>query len=83
MGLLDLFVAALVPVLKVLLLTAVGSLLAIDRIGILGEDARKHLNSVSLFWNLNYFFQSYMYCFRIIIGEWRPAQPKDLTNSVL
>ncbi|WJZ86544.1 hypothetical protein VitviT2T_005991 [Vitis vinifera] len=49
MGLLDLFVAALVPVLKVLLLTAVGSLLAIDRIGILGEDARKHLNSVVFF----------------------------------
>ncbi|RVW78854.1 hypothetical protein CK203_043162 [Vitis vinifera] len=69
MGLLDLFVCcSLVPVLKVLLLTAVGSLLAIDRIGILGEDARKHLNSVSLFCNLNYFFQSYMYCFRIIIA---------------
>ncbi|KAL6345910.1 hypothetical protein AAG906_025190 [Vitis piasezkii] len=83
MGLLDLFVAALVPVLKVLLLTAVGSLLAIDRIGILGEDARKHLNSVSLFCNLNYFFQLYMYCFRIIIGEKTTRAPQELRGLVL
>lgn len=48
MALLDIFIAALVPILKVLLLTALGSILAIDRVDILGEDARKQLNSVSL-----------------------------------
>jgi len=47
MALLDLFVVALMPVLKVLLITALGSLLAIARVDILGEEARKHLNSVS------------------------------------
>ncbi|XP_058073369.1 protein PIN-LIKES 1-like isoform X4 [Magnolia sinica] len=49
MGLQDLFIAASVPVLKVLLVTAVGSFLATDRIDILGEDARKHLNNVVYF----------------------------------
>ncbi|OWM68354.1 hypothetical protein CDL15_Pgr004836 [Punica granatum] len=49
MGLLDIFVAALMPVLKVLLLTALGCGLAIDRVDILGEDARKHLNNVVFF----------------------------------
>ncbi|KAF8406753.1 hypothetical protein HHK36_008845 [Tetracentron sinense] len=49
MGLLDLFVAASMPVLKVLLVTALGSFLAIDRIDILGDDARKHLNRVVFF----------------------------------
>uniref|UniRef100_A0A164YQB5 Uncharacterized protein n=1 Tax=Daucus carota subsp. sativus TaxID=79200 RepID=A0A164YQB5_DAUCS len=34
------------PVLKVLLITAVGSFLALDRIKILTEDALKHLNTV-------------------------------------
>ncbi|CDP07249.1 unnamed protein product [Coffea canephora] len=46
MGLLDLFSAASIPVLKVLLVTALGSYLALDRVNILGEDARKHLNSI-------------------------------------
>lgn len=45
--LLDLFVVALMPVLKVLLITALGSLLAIVQVDILGEEARKHLNNVS------------------------------------
>ncbi|KAA8514724.1 hypothetical protein F0562_017903 [Nyssa sinensis] len=49
MGLLDLFIAASIPVLEVLLVTAVGSFLALDRINILGEDARKHLNIIVFF----------------------------------
>jgi hypothetical protein len=43
-----LFFVALMPVLKVLLLTAVGVFLAIERVGILGADARNHLNNVSI-----------------------------------
>ncbi|XP_077215865.1 protein PIN-LIKES 1-like isoform X1 [Tasmannia lanceolata] len=46
MGLLDLFIAASIPVLKVLIVTGVGSFLATSRVDILGEDARKHLNNV-------------------------------------
>ncbi|KAJ4963422.1 hypothetical protein NE237_023361 [Protea cynaroides] len=49
MGLLDLFVTASNPVLEVLLITALGSFLALDSVGILGEDARKHLNRVVFF----------------------------------
>ncbi|KAI8549226.1 hypothetical protein RHMOL_Rhmol06G0009800 [Rhododendron molle] len=45
MKLLDLFVAASIPVVKVLLVTAVGSFLALDHINILGEDTRKHMNN--------------------------------------
>jgi hypothetical protein len=47
MEILDLFIVALMPVLKTLLITAVGLLIAIDRIGLLGPDARHHLNNVS------------------------------------
>ncbi|OVA00699.1 Auxin efflux carrier [Macleaya cordata] len=46
MALLDLFVAASVPILEVLLVTGLGSFLALDSINILGEDARKHINNV-------------------------------------
>lgn len=46
MAVLDLFVVALLPVLKTLLITAVGLLLAIDRVNILGDAARHHLNNV-------------------------------------
>ncbi|OAY61024.1 protein PIN-LIKES 3 [Manihot esculenta] len=49
MGVVDLFIASLMPVLKVLLITALGSFLAIDRFDILGVDARKHLNNVVFF----------------------------------
>ncbi|KAJ6943214.1 protein PIN-LIKES 1 [Populus alba x Populus x berolinensis] len=41
-----LFFVALMPVLKVLLLTAVGVFLATERVGILGADARNHLNNL-------------------------------------
>ncbi|KAH7849239.1 hypothetical protein Vadar_015042 [Vaccinium darrowii] len=46
MALLDLFIAASIPVVKVLLVTAVGSFLALDHINILGEDTRKHMNNI-------------------------------------
>ncbi|KAK1410618.1 hypothetical protein QVD17_37155 [Tagetes erecta] len=42
----DLFVVALIPVIKTLLITAVGFLLAVPRINILGDAARHHLNNV-------------------------------------
>jgi hypothetical protein len=46
MKLLQLFITASIPVLKTLLITALGSYLATERVDVLGEDARKHLNSV-------------------------------------
>lgn len=46
MGFLSLFVASSMPVLKVLLVTAVGSFLALDHVNLLSEDARKHINAV-------------------------------------
>ncbi|KAM0021964.1 putative membrane transport protein [Helianthus debilis subsp. tardiflorus] len=46
MAFLDLFVVSLIPVLKTLLITMVGLLLAIPRINILGDAARHHLNNV-------------------------------------
>lgn len=45
----ELFITATVPVANVLLLTGVGSFIATNYIGILGEDARKHLNNVVFF----------------------------------
>lgn len=49
MGLFQLFIAASVPVLNVLLITGVGSFLAAGRVGILCEEARKHMNNVVFF----------------------------------
>lgn len=49
MGFLDLLFVASMPVLKVLLVTALGSFLALDHIDILGENARKHINGVAFF----------------------------------
>uniref|UniRef100_A0A6N2N483 Uncharacterized protein n=1 Tax=Salix viminalis TaxID=40686 RepID=A0A6N2N483_SALVM len=46
MGFLDLFVVAVVPVLKVLLITLVGLFLALDRIDLLGSTARPYLNNL-------------------------------------
>ncbi|KAM0942497.1 putative membrane transport protein [Dioscorea sansibarensis] len=46
MGLWDLFVTASLPVLNVLLVSAVGSISATSRVAILGENARKQLNNV-------------------------------------
>ncbi|KAL6655336.1 hypothetical protein ACP70R_006162 [Stipagrostis hirtigluma subsp. patula] len=46
MGILELFITACVPILNMLLLTGVGSFLASDFAGILGKEARKHLNNI-------------------------------------
>ncbi|XVF75687.1 hypothetical protein PTKIN_Ptkin13bG0206600 [Pterospermum kingtungense] len=46
MGFLDLFVVAVIPVLKVLLVTGVGLFLAMDRINLLGPEARSYLNEI-------------------------------------
>ncbi|KAB5521874.1 hypothetical protein DKX38_026193 [Salix brachista] len=46
MPLLDLLYVASVPILKVLILTALGSFLALDNIHVLGESTRKELNRV-------------------------------------
>jgi len=46
MGFLQLLSVASFPVIKVLLVTAVGLFLALDDISILGEDARKKVNQV-------------------------------------
>ncbi|CAH9087066.1 unnamed protein product [Cuscuta europaea] len=42
----DLFIAASIPVLKVLLVTGLGSVIALERFDLLGEDARKHMNNI-------------------------------------
>ncbi|XP_062174650.1 protein PIN-LIKES 3-like isoform X2 [Alnus glutinosa] len=49
MGFLDLFIVALMPVLKILLITAVGLLLGTERIDILGANARSYLNRLVFF----------------------------------
>ncbi|XP_062029947.1 protein PIN-LIKES 3-like isoform X1 [Rosa rugosa] len=49
MKLFQLFITASIPVLKTLLITALGSYLATERVNILGEDSRKHLNSLVFF----------------------------------
>ncbi|XVE99143.1 hypothetical protein REPUB_Repub03eG0171800 [Reevesia pubescens] len=46
MGFLDLFIVAVMPVLKVILITGVGLFLATDRINLLGPEARHHLNNI-------------------------------------
>ncbi|KAG8497681.1 hypothetical protein CXB51_008949 [Gossypium anomalum] len=49
MRILDLFVVASMPIMKVLMVTALGSFLALDRIDVMGESARKQLNNVVFF----------------------------------
>ncbi|RZC11813.1 hypothetical protein D0Y65_011853, partial [Glycine soja] len=44
-----LFITALMPLLKLLLLTVVGTFVALQRFNILSKSARKHLNIVSSF----------------------------------
>ncbi|XP_071735350.1 protein PIN-LIKES 3-like isoform X2 [Rutidosis leptorrhynchoides] len=46
MGFVDLFSAASMPVLKVLIVTALGSFLALDSVDILGQSTRKQVNSL-------------------------------------
>ncbi|XP_023767407.1 protein PIN-LIKES 3 isoform X1 [Lactuca sativa] len=49
MGFLDLFSAASTPILKVLIVTALGSFLALDSIDILGQTTRKQVNNIVFF----------------------------------
>ncbi|XP_055803043.1 protein PIN-LIKES 3-like [Solanum dulcamara] len=46
MAFVELFVVALVPVLKTLIITAVGLFLALERVNLLGSTARHHLNNL-------------------------------------
>ncbi|XP_027337150.1 protein PIN-LIKES 1-like [Abrus precatorius] len=49
MKFLKLYLVALTPILKLLLTTAFGTFLALDRIDILGKNARKHINAMVYF----------------------------------
>lgn len=42
----DLFVVALMPVLKVLIITGIGLVLALERVNLLGQNARRYLNEL-------------------------------------
>lgn len=46
MGFLDLFIVALMPILKTLIVTAIGLFLAIERVNLLGSVTRHHLNNL-------------------------------------
>ncbi|MBA0692408.1 hypothetical protein Goari_009974 [Gossypium aridum] len=46
MGFLDIFIVALMPVLKVILMTGIGFFIALDRIKLLGPEANHHLNNI-------------------------------------
>jgi hypothetical protein len=46
MGFLELFSVASFPVIKILIVTAIGFLLALDNINLLGKDARNQTNHV-------------------------------------
>ncbi|KAE8709739.1 Auxin efflux carrier family protein isoform 1 [Hibiscus syriacus] len=46
MGLLNLFIVALMPVLKVIMITGVGLFMALDRIKLLGPESNHHLNQI-------------------------------------
>ncbi|XP_022745772.1 protein PIN-LIKES 3-like [Durio zibethinus] len=46
MGFLNLFIVALMPVLKVIVITGVGLVIALDRINLLGPEAKHHLNNI-------------------------------------
>lgn len=47
MGFLELLAVASLPVIKLLILTALGLFLAMDRVNLLGESARNQMNHVS------------------------------------
>lgn len=66
MEILDLFIVALMPVLKTLLITAVGLLIAIDRIGLLGPDARHHLNNVSFMTRAQLHMRAHKYIYIMV-----------------
>ena len=75
MGFLELLFVASFPVIKVLLVTALGLFLALDSINLLGENARKHVNHVST-WNASESFISFFfYC------VFSPSLAKDINNG--
>lgn len=47
MGLVELLLVASMPVIKILLITAVGLVLALENINLLGKDARIQVNNVT------------------------------------
>ncbi|KAL3527330.1 hypothetical protein ACH5RR_011986 [Cinchona calisaya] len=49
MGFLNLFIVALIPVVKTLIITAIGLVLALEKVNILGDAARHHLNNLVFF----------------------------------
>ncbi|XP_020573881.1 protein PIN-LIKES 3-like [Phalaenopsis equestris] len=49
MKIIELFIAAWIPVLKMLIVTGVGSFIALPSIGVLTEEARKNINAVVYF----------------------------------
>lgn len=49
MGFVDLFSAASMPIIKVLIVTALGSFLALDSIDLLGQSTRKQVNNIVFF----------------------------------
>ncbi|CAI9110418.1 OLC1v1010429C1 [Oldenlandia corymbosa var. corymbosa] len=49
MGFLDLFIVALIPILKTLIITAVGLFLAVEKVNILNDTARHHFNNLVFF----------------------------------
>ncbi|EOY18976.1 Auxin efflux carrier family protein [Theobroma cacao] len=46
MGFLNLLIVAVMPVLKIILITAIGLLLALDRLKLLGPEANHHMNNI-------------------------------------
>jgi len=66
MGLVELLFVASMPVVKVLLITAVGLVLALNSVNLLGKDARIQVNNVTP-WTLNevlssFFLSPFVYC---------------------
>lgn len=63
MKLLDLFITSSIPVGKILVITGIGFYLALDRVNILNQDARKQLNNVRF---LNIYINYSLYAFVIL-----------------
>ena len=63
MKLLDLFITSSIPVGKILVITGIGFYLALDRVNILNQDARKQLNNVRF---LNIYIKYSLYAFVIL-----------------
>ncbi|KAF5958126.1 hypothetical protein HYC85_005351 [Camellia sinensis] len=73
MNFLNLFVVALMPVLKTLLISAIGLFLALDRVNILGAVARHHLNNLGLIQNFGFLIRSLHDCEQLVFYVFSPA----------